>query len=154
MSDLKMGPIQDPDDCNDSGILLCEEFCTFIHTPQRTARDWKQRRIGPRWWKFNSNGRLDAAVGRVASVSHRDWEAPANRWLPLVTVPEAAARITLAEDAVSRLVVVEQAWAYRCRSRDTQRVWRPLHGGAGITPGTSETVGSGPLRAEAADRSA
>lgn len=78
MSDLKMGPIQVPDDWNDNGILLFEEFCSFIHTPQRTVRDWKQRRIGPRWWKFNGNGRLYTTVGElrrflspVGSVSER-----------------------------------------------------------------------------------
>ena len=65
MSELKMGPIQIPDEWDDNGILLFEEFCTFIHTPQRTVRDWKQRCIGPRWWKFNGNGRLYTTVGEL-----------------------------------------------------------------------------------------
>ena len=60
-----MSPIQVPDDWDDNGILLFEEFCNFIRTPQRTVRDWKQRRIGPRWWKFNGNGRLYTTVAEL-----------------------------------------------------------------------------------------
>ena len=43
-----MIPIQVPADWDDNGILLFEEFCAFIRTPQRTVRDWKRRGIGPR----------------------------------------------------------------------------------------------------------
>ena len=60
-----MSPIQVPDDWDDNGILLFEEFCTFIRTPQRTVRDWKQRCLGPRWWRFNGNGRLYTTVAEL-----------------------------------------------------------------------------------------
>jgi hypothetical protein len=43
-----MSPIQIPAEWDDDGILLFEEFCAFIRTPQRTVRDWKRRGLGPR----------------------------------------------------------------------------------------------------------
>ncbi len=57
-----MNPIQVPAEWNDNGVLLFEEFCAFIRTPQRTVRDWKRRGIGPRWWRFNGTGRLYTTV--------------------------------------------------------------------------------------------
>ncbi len=39
-----MHPIQIPAEWDDNGILLFEEFCAFIRTPQRTVRDWKTSR--------------------------------------------------------------------------------------------------------------
>ena len=40
-----MSPIQIPAEWDDNGILLFEEFCSFIRTPQRTVRDWKRRTL-------------------------------------------------------------------------------------------------------------
>ena len=60
-----MNPIQVPAEWDDNGILLFEEFCAFIRTPQRTVRDWKRRGIGPRWWRFNGTGRLYTTVAEL-----------------------------------------------------------------------------------------
>ena len=53
-----MNPIQIPQEWSDNGLITFEEFCDLIRTPQRTVRDWRQRRIGPRWVRFNGCGRL------------------------------------------------------------------------------------------------
>ena len=63
--EVAMSPIQIPTEWDDNGILLFEEFCSFIRTPQRTVRDWKRRGIGPRWWRFNGNGRLYTTVAEL-----------------------------------------------------------------------------------------
>ncbi len=60
-----MNPIQVPAEWDDDGILLFEEFCAFIRTPQRTVRDWRRRGIGPRWWRFNGTGRLYTTVAEL-----------------------------------------------------------------------------------------
>jgi len=60
-----MNPIEVPTDWDDNGILLFEEFCAFIRTPQRTVRDWKRRGIGPCWWRFNGTGRLYTTVAEL-----------------------------------------------------------------------------------------
>ena len=57
-----MHPIQIPAEWDDNGILLFEEFCAFIRTPQRPVRDWKRRGIEPRWWRFNGASRLYTTV--------------------------------------------------------------------------------------------
>jgi hypothetical protein len=36
---MTIAPISVPDDWDDNGILLFEEFCAFIRTPQRTVRE-------------------------------------------------------------------------------------------------------------------
>ncbi len=71
-----MNPIQVPAEWDDNGILLFEEFCAFIRTPQRTVRDWKRRGIGPRWWRFNGTGRLYTTVADSAGSSPPDASAP------------------------------------------------------------------------------
>jgi len=60
-----MNPIQIPAEWDDNGIMLFEEFCAFIRTPQRTVRDWKRRGIGPCWWRFNGTGRLYTTVAEL-----------------------------------------------------------------------------------------
>jgi exodeoxyribonuclease V alpha subunit len=34
-------------------------------TPQRTVRDWRRRRVGPRWTRFQRVGRLYVTVGEA-----------------------------------------------------------------------------------------
>jgi hypothetical protein len=60
-----MNPIQIPAEWDDNGIILFEEFCHFIRTPQRTVRDWRRCGRGPRWWRFNGNGRLFTTVAEL-----------------------------------------------------------------------------------------
>lgn len=78
-----MHPIQVPDEWHDNALLTFEEFCTLIHTPQRTVRDWRRRDIGPRFSRFDGTGRLYVTVAEVrrflrlaavphAEVTHRD----------------------------------------------------------------------------------
>ena len=40
-------PIGIPDDWDDNNLILFEEFCELIRTPQRTVRDWRRRGVGP-----------------------------------------------------------------------------------------------------------
>ena len=60
-----MKPIQIPPEWNDQGLITFEEFCDLIHTPQRTVRDWRRRRVGPRWARFNGCGRLYITVAEA-----------------------------------------------------------------------------------------
>lgn len=58
-------PICVPKEWDDNGILLFEEFCTFIRTPPRTVREWRRCHRGPRWWRFNGTGRLYTTVAEL-----------------------------------------------------------------------------------------
>ena len=60
-----MIPIQIPAEWDDDGLMLFEEFCDLIKTPQRTVRDWRRRGVGPRWTRFQGVGRLYITVGEV-----------------------------------------------------------------------------------------
>ena len=60
-----MAPITIPEDWEDNGLILFEEFCTLIHTPQRTVRDWRRRGVGPRWTRFQGVGRLYITVAEA-----------------------------------------------------------------------------------------
>lgn len=65
-------PIHVPDEWDDNGILLFEEFCEFIRTRPRTVRSWRQTdRGGPRWYRFNGNGRLYTTVGELRRFLER-----------------------------------------------------------------------------------
>lgn len=55
-------PIHVPADWADDGILTFEESCQILHVPQRTARDWRRRRVGPRWGKLEGTGGLYLTV--------------------------------------------------------------------------------------------
>ena len=50
-------------------LLLFEEFCAFIRTPQRTVREWRRLKRRLRWWRFNGNGRHDNDRRRAAASS-------------------------------------------------------------------------------------
>jgi len=71
-----MNPIQIPAEWDDNAILMFEEFCAFIRTPQRTVRDWKRRGMGPRWWKFNGTGRLYTTVAELRRFLAVGWQRP------------------------------------------------------------------------------
>jgi hypothetical protein len=58
-------PSRSPPSGDDHGLITFEEFCTLIRTPQRTARDWRQRGVGPRWTRFNGCGRLYITVAEA-----------------------------------------------------------------------------------------
>ena len=62
---MAITPISVPDDWDDNAILLFEEFCAFIRTPQGTVRDWRRQKRGPHWWRFNGNGRLFTTVAEL-----------------------------------------------------------------------------------------
>ena len=57
-------PIGIPDEWDDNMILI-EEFCELIRTPQRTVRDWRQRGVGPRWAQLQGVGRLYITVAEA-----------------------------------------------------------------------------------------
>ena len=73
-------PIGIPDDWDDNNLILFEEFCDLIRTPQRTVRDWRRRGVGPRWTRFHGVGRLYITV------------AEARRFLASATNPRAEGR--------------------------------------------------------------
>jgi hypothetical protein len=75
-----MTPIQVPDERDDNGLILFEEFCDLIRTPQRTVRDWRRRGVGPRWSRLQGAGRLYITV------------AEARRFLASATVTRAEVR--------------------------------------------------------------
>jgi hypothetical protein len=75
-----VAPINIPDDWEDNGLILFEEFCELIRTPQRTVRDWRRRGVGPRWTRFQGVGRLYITV------------AEARRFLASATVTRAEVR--------------------------------------------------------------
>lgn len=75
--DVMVTPINIPPDWDDNGLILFEEFCDLIRTPQRTVRDWRRRGVGPRWTRFQGVGRLYITV------------ADARRFLASATVTRA-----------------------------------------------------------------
>lgn len=60
-----MEPIYIPADWDDNGLLMFEEFCALIRTPQHTVRDWRQRGLGPRWVRFQGVGRSYVTVAEA-----------------------------------------------------------------------------------------
>ena len=62
---MSIAPISVPEDWDDNGIILLEEFCAFIPTPQRTVREWRRLNRGPTWHRFNGNGRLYITVAEL-----------------------------------------------------------------------------------------
>lgn len=62
---MTIKPLGVPDEWDDNHILLFEEFGAFIRTPQRTVREWRRLKRGPRWWRFNGNGRLYTTVAEL-----------------------------------------------------------------------------------------
>ena len=63
--DVMVTPIGIPEDWDDNNLILFEEFCELIRTPQRTVRDWKRRGVGPRWTRFQGVGRLYITVAEA-----------------------------------------------------------------------------------------
>ena len=60
-----MEPIHIPEDWDDHGLILFEEFCELIRTPHRTVRDWRRRGVGPCWTRFQGVGRLYITVAEA-----------------------------------------------------------------------------------------
>lgn len=63
--EVMVTPIGIPDDWDDDDLILFEEFCELIRTPQRTVRDWRRRGVGPRWTRFQGVGRLYITVAEA-----------------------------------------------------------------------------------------
>jgi hypothetical protein len=64
-------PIGIPDDWDDNNLILFEEFCELIRTPQRTVRDWRRRGVGPRWTRFQGVGRLSGSFRWLSAAPSR-----------------------------------------------------------------------------------
>jgi hypothetical protein len=60
---VTIAPICVPEEWDDNGSILFEEFCALIRTPQRTVRERRRCGRGPTWHRFNGNG-----VGIVADL--------------------------------------------------------------------------------------
>jgi hypothetical protein len=52
----------EPGDRGVVGLLVCRDDA---RTPQRTVRDWRRLNRGPRYWRFNGNGRLYTTVAEL-----------------------------------------------------------------------------------------
>lgn len=85
-----MSPIQIPDEWDGNALIVFEEFCELIRTPQRTVRDWRRRGVGPRWSRLPGVGRLYITV------------AEARRFLRSATPAEAGSTPTHRAKAHSR----------------------------------------------------
>lgn len=44
---MTIKPLGVPDEGDDNHILMFEEFCAFIRTPQRTVREWRRPQARP-----------------------------------------------------------------------------------------------------------
>ncbi len=79
-------PIHVPEEWHDHDLLTFEQFCDLVNIPVRTVRDWRRRRIGPRWTKLEGTGRLYIAVIevrrflRTTTNTHR--QTPTDRCQP------------------------------------------------------------------------
>ncbi|QIX26933.1 hypothetical protein ncot_10200 [Nocardioides sp. JQ2195] len=76
-----MTPINIPTDRDDNALILFEEFCDLIRTPQRTVHNWRRRGVGPRWTRFQGIGRLYITVAEArrflaTATSPRSEESP------------------------------------------------------------------------------
>jgi len=63
-------PIHVPKDWADEALLTFEQCCQILQVPQRTARDWRRRRVGPRWGKLEGTGGLYLTVGELRRFVH------------------------------------------------------------------------------------
>lgn len=53
---MTIAPICVPEEWDDNGSILFEEFCALIRTPQRTVRERRRCGRGPTWHRFNGAG--------------------------------------------------------------------------------------------------
>ena len=97
-------PIGIPDEWDDNDLILFEEFCELIRTPQRTVRDWRRRGVGPRWTRFQGVGRLYITV------------AEARRFLASATVTRGTF-VPMAERRDIPVYLSLEEAADACRSR-------------------------------------
>ena len=63
-------PIQVPGDWADDALLTFEQCCRILQVPQRTARDWRRRHVGPRWGKLEGTGGLYLTVAELRRFLH------------------------------------------------------------------------------------
>lgn len=68
---MTIAPISVPEEWDDNSIILFEEFCALIRTPQRTVREWRRLNRGPTWHRFNGNGRLYITVAELRRFLRR-----------------------------------------------------------------------------------
>jgi len=55
---VTIAPICVPEEWDDNGSILFEEFCVLIRTPQRKVRERRRCGRGPTWHRFNGNGNV------------------------------------------------------------------------------------------------
>ena len=65
MHPSQLAPIRVPADWADDDTLTFEDSCELLRVPQRTARDWRRRRVGPRWHRLEGTGRLYITVAEL-----------------------------------------------------------------------------------------
>jgi excisionase family DNA binding protein len=122
---MMVEPIDIPDGWDDNGLILLEEFCELIRTPQRTVRGWRRRGVGPRWTRFQGVGRLYVTVRRPGASSHpprsRGWRCvpmAERRALPVyLSLKEAAECMSVSVKTIRRWIAAGTLPAYRCGKR-------------------------------------
>lgn len=58
-------PIHIPVYWADNDTLTFEDSCRVLRVPQRTARDWRRRHVGPCWFRLEGTGRLYITVAEL-----------------------------------------------------------------------------------------
>ena len=120
-------PIGIPDDWHDDNLILFEEFCELIRTPQRTVRDWRRRGVGPRWTRFQGVGRLYITVAearrflaspRPPSPEPRRVPMAERRPIPVyLSLEETAEAMSVSVKTIRRWIAAGTLPAYRCGKR-------------------------------------
>lgn len=59
-----------PDDWSDEAVLTFGDCYRILHGPQRTARDWMRRRVGPRWGNLEGTSGLYVTVAELRRFIH------------------------------------------------------------------------------------
>ena len=118
-------PIGIPEDWDDNGLILFEEFCELIGTPQRTVRDWRRRASAP-----------GGPASKVSAGSTSPWPRPAasspppqspgwrcapmadRRTIPVyLSLEEAAECMSVSVKTIRRWIAAGTLPAYRCGKR-------------------------------------
>ena len=118
-------PIGIPDDWDDNNLILFEEFCGLIRTPQRTVRDWRQRGVG------RDGPASKASAGSTSPSPRHDGSSPppqsrGRRGGPMtarrailvyLSLEEAAEAMSVSVKTTRRWIAAGTLPAYRCGKR-------------------------------------
>ena len=58
-------PATVPENWDDNDIILFDEFCKLIQTPEPIVQEWRRCGTGPHWNRFNGNGARYTTVADI-----------------------------------------------------------------------------------------